>query len=97
MALPEEAVRNELQAGIAASLRSIAESLAKIATLLSERRPPHRGPRPGRPEGRFQPRPERNESRRGYGFPGGPDRRGAEPYGPRRGWERGPRQASRER
>jgi len=90
MALPEEAVRDELQAGIAASLKSIAEGLARIASVLSRPGPPHRGPRPGRPEGRFQPRPEQGESQRGYGFPrpGRPGRRGDEPYGPKRRWER---------
>jgi hypothetical protein len=90
MAQPEEPAREDLQASIAASLRSIAESLTRIAGILSQPRPP----RPGRREGRFQPRTERGEPERGYGYPppGRPPGRGRERFGPRRRWERGPRQ-----
>ena len=83
MALPEEAVRDEVQAGIAASLKSIAEGLARIASVLSRPGPPHRGPRPGRPEGRFSPC-----SGLGWGVTGSRPGRGGEPYGPKRRWER---------
>jgi hypothetical protein len=89
MALPEEGVREDLQASIAASLKSMAESLARIASVLSQPRPPFRGRR----EGRFQPRPERGEPQRGYGYPrpGRPGGEGRERQGPKRRWERGPR------
>jgi hypothetical protein len=94
MAPPEEPARDELQTEIAASLKAIAESLAKIASLLSQPGPPRGGPRQGRPERRFRPGPGREAPQGGYGFqrPGGPGRRGGEPYGPRRRWERGPRE-----
>lgn len=90
MTPPDEVVPENLQASIAASLRSMAESLARIASVLSQPRPP----REGRREGRFRPRPERGEPERGPGFPrrGGPGGGGRERYGPRRRWERGPRE-----
>lgn len=59
MALPEEAVRDELQAGIAASLKNIAESLARIALVLN------------RPVGQAGGRALRTEAALGAGTEGG--------------------------
>jgi hypothetical protein len=86
MALPEEGVREDVQASIAASLKSMAESLARIASVLTQPRPPFRGRR----EGRFRPRPERGEPERGP-RPGRLGGEGRGRYGPKRRWERGPR------
>jgi hypothetical protein len=92
MASPDEGRRDEVQASIAASLRSMAESLARIAAALSQPQP--RPPFRGRRESRFQPMADRGEPpERGYGPPQSrrPGGEGRERFGPRRRWDRGPR------